>query len=395
MNALGGGKERDAWLDNVKAILILCVVLGHFIADFYKLSPATDIIYKFIYFFHMPAFMYVTGYFSKGRIQRREYGKTVERVLLPYLVVFFLLALLYNIIGEPYPVKDMNLLSPLYALWFLQALTIYYFITPLVVRCRYALWIAIAVMLLAGLGEKKFLSDCNKVFSYYPFFLLGYYTSKEKLSKLKGKSWRVAGALFLVALLLFTIFTHKQLNRDILRLDEVYSQVFKNGDVWLAFWQTVVRILIGTVAIFAVIALAPRRRTFFTYVGTYSIYVYLLHVFIVRISRYYNDLYGIWSGIDQWYILVLYILCVLALAFLLASKPVRKLFRPIVEPRLNLRFLYRPPVMRKDQEDAIRMHLKEARARTDELEKRVHETSRLRAQKQRLNNRSVGEEGRS
>ncbi|MCD8365289.1 MAG: acyltransferase family protein, partial [Clostridiales bacterium] len=55
---------RDFHFDNIKAVLIFLVVLGHV---FRNLGANGDeyLVYKIIYSFHMPAFLFISGYFMK------------------------------------------------------------------------------------------------------------------------------------------------------------------------------------------------------------------------------------------------------------------------------------------------------------------------------------------
>ena len=59
-------KQRDPWFDNAKMALIVLVVLGHS----WTLLPSQDRLdswtYDFLYSWHVPAFVIVTGYLSKS-----------------------------------------------------------------------------------------------------------------------------------------------------------------------------------------------------------------------------------------------------------------------------------------------------------------------------------------
>ena len=46
-------KVRDAFFDNYKAFLILCVVVGHFLDHFTEDFRIAEILRVYIYFFHM------------------------------------------------------------------------------------------------------------------------------------------------------------------------------------------------------------------------------------------------------------------------------------------------------------------------------------------------------
>ena len=56
---------RNPYFDNAKAILIILVVIGHIIEPFIEDIYTLKIIYEFIYTFHMPAFILLSGYFFK------------------------------------------------------------------------------------------------------------------------------------------------------------------------------------------------------------------------------------------------------------------------------------------------------------------------------------------
>ena len=56
-------KERDYGFDNSKLILIILVVFAHLLEISTKNYGAKCDIYRVIYSFHMPAFVFLTGYF--------------------------------------------------------------------------------------------------------------------------------------------------------------------------------------------------------------------------------------------------------------------------------------------------------------------------------------------
>ena len=58
-------KERDYGFDNSKLILIILVVFAHLLEISTKNYGSNNDIYRVIYSFHMPAFVFITGYFSK------------------------------------------------------------------------------------------------------------------------------------------------------------------------------------------------------------------------------------------------------------------------------------------------------------------------------------------
>ena len=94
-NAVGKGK-RSAYFDNLRGILIILVLIGHFGGDNTSFEPNENIFLQslecFIYLFHMPLLFFVSGMFSKDTEKCRE--KAVFDLLIPY----FLFQLFYGLV---------------------------------------------------------------------------------------------------------------------------------------------------------------------------------------------------------------------------------------------------------------------------------------------------------
>lgn len=73
------GKLRLSYIDSLKGIAILFVLLGHN-------SPNIVVTYM-IYFFHMPLFFFISGYLSKGTNGIKTiYAKKVKTLIYPYFI---------------------------------------------------------------------------------------------------------------------------------------------------------------------------------------------------------------------------------------------------------------------------------------------------------------------
>ncbi len=80
----------------------------------------------------------------------------------------------------------------------------------------------------------------------------------------------------------------------------------------------------------AFFALLPRRTHWWTHFGQYTMYVYLLHSFVLYPFRES----GVLSDLEPtWLWLPIVVVAAVLIALGLATKPVRRLFRPLVEPR--------------------------------------------------------------
>ena len=108
-------KEREAYFCNIKFLLILLVVLGHFMERYINLDSEIHLIYALIYIVHMPLFSFVSGYFS--RPGRTGYAKA--RRIGGY---FLFLHILYLILGFLITGKIGNWMQPYWYFWYLLSL---------------------------------------------------------------------------------------------------------------------------------------------------------------------------------------------------------------------------------------------------------------------------------
>lgn len=91
MNLNNVSKRLYKW-DNLKALLIFLVVVGHLID---RANQKSDLLMKinyWIYMFHMPAFIFVSGLFSKNTIRNKDFRKSFR-----YLKWFFILKIIFLI----------------------------------------------------------------------------------------------------------------------------------------------------------------------------------------------------------------------------------------------------------------------------------------------------------
>lgn len=74
-------ENRSQWIDILKGIGILLIVIGHIIN-----GPIRD----FLYLFHVPIFFFLSGYLFNGVVDIKLYVlKKIKRLLIPYFVFLF------------------------------------------------------------------------------------------------------------------------------------------------------------------------------------------------------------------------------------------------------------------------------------------------------------------
>ena len=191
-------KPRDPWLDNAKMVLVTVVVVGHMIV----LVPGGDEqsrTYDFIYYFHIPAFVLLTGYLSKSfRYSRRHLWALLTTLVVPYVMFSWLMIHWREILDQVPPGLEW-FQNPRWPMWYLAATVIWRLLTP-VLRVHWLMVpVSIAVSLFAGLTNQE-LFDLNRAMGFLPFFVIGLHLKPEHLAVLRRRFvWvaGIAGMLFL------------------------------------------------------------------------------------------------------------------------------------------------------------------------------------------------------
>ncbi|MFC3995001.1 acyltransferase family protein [Nocardiopsis sediminis] len=328
--------KRDALLDNAKFLLILLVVVGH------AISPTADshlasAVYFWIYLFHMPAFVLISGYLSKSFDgSGRRVDKLLTTVAVPYLVFWGIYALQSLSVGRSLPESPAD---PVWLTWFLAALFVWRLTVPIWKRIRWPFAVAVAVSLAGGVVATGDILGISRIISLTPFFVAGLLLEQRHFDFLKQTWVRVwAGCTVLVTAAACYLYLER------LSLEWVYwRESLTDRDVDLLPVGLPARIVFLALAFAltaAVLSLTPRRTTWFTALGALTMYVYLLHGLVIRVgdSLGWYELTGSFAGPLGSF--VVNTVAAVALTFVLCSPWVRRSTKWIVEP--NVDWVLRP-----------------------------------------------------
>lgn len=330
MNDIAKLNQRDYWYDNAKALLIILVVVGHLTTT--DIAPArewVDNLARFIYFFHMPVFMMISGRFSRGRVQRREYGKAISQILIPYLILETAIIVIYSALDVKQ--SGFTYIYPMFGLWYLFALFFYLMLTPTFLKLRHPMvWACLAVLISLFLPSSLY-GGFHRILTFYPFFLFGYFTNGMDLSFCKRWWFRLISVIFFIGLLIGLLLWGSDLVFGIFNLRVAYGEL--KGNQLLVIGEYILHYALSFVCFFTFMGITPSKKTFFSYIGVHSFYVYGIHLFFIITLR---QLFGPVPLPNKGWV-VLYLLSGVVLAFLLASSPIRRLARPFIEPKVNFR----------------------------------------------------------
>ena len=275
--------KRIYLYDNIKFLLIWLVVIGHFIDYCPEIRTLEWFrgIYVYIYAFHMPLFIFMSGLFFKSRdIVNKVFG-----FFAIYAVMKVITAVSEVIIGWRI---SFSLFFGAAPPWYMFALAGFMIISYVLrnVDKRLVLIIAVVVACFAGydveIGDKYALS---RIIVFYPFFVAGTMTDPEKLDRVTNKGiYKALGGVILIVWGLFCGF-------DYYNIYKLRPLLTGRNNYWIlkgamADFGGLYRLLcyaISALLCFAVISLLARRKyALMTMVGEKTLQIYFWHTFFIR-----------------------------------------------------------------------------------------------------------------
>lgn len=318
-------EKRDNYFDNAKFILIVFVVIGHFIETLTQ-GDNLHTIYRWIYSFHMPIFVFILGYFD-----RRSKNSNISN----YIYWFFLFQTLYfayyYFIDKS--TSAIQFTSPQYSLWYIMACVAWKIITPRFIKLKHPIVYAFILCLLAGYDDTISATlSLSRIIVFYPFFLLGYFCNEEVISKIRKipnyVSVSVLAGSYILCYFIPSIFP--SFNLGLLLHYCSYTQM--GYTVWYAFIYRFFSLSISIIVSIAVMAVIPKKQTFYTKHGRNTLQVYLIHGLIVRTLK----TIGIHNVITQTGYKALFLLGTVLLAYFLSSDTFVLVTKPFFYPSMYL-----------------------------------------------------------
>src|SRR3569833_4744066 len=277
--------QRDPFFDNAKFFAILLVVAGHAIEPLRDLRFA-HAAYLFVYTFHMPVFIVITGYFSRRfTFSGGKARKLLTNLAVPYVVFETAYSTYHWAVGHSK--FEISLLDPYYLVWFLMALFAWRLSTPVWQQIRFPVAVSVAISLLAGMSQLSDTLEMNRVFGLVPFYVLGLFLKPEHFAIVK-KGWAaVVGALILIGGIAITyVYADRHMAAEWVNWRSGNPTLHVNNLVGTGMRLGL--LLAAGVLVAAFLSLVPRREHWFTSLGSATLYAYLLHGFVSMHADYYD-----------------------------------------------------------------------------------------------------------
>ena len=328
-------KQRDAFFDNAKYLAIVLVAMAHSWEPLTDTSRTAEALYMTVYTFHMPAFIIISGFFSRSFDMRPDRLKRlITGVAVPY-VLFEVAYSFFKRWADDDPGHPISLLDPWYLTWFLVALFVWRLTTPIWKLVRWPVPLSLAIATLASvspdIGDDL---DLQRVLQFLPFFVIGLCMKPEHFQRMRGPKMRMASVPIFACALLFAYWAAPRMNsawfyhRD--SVQELHAPAWTGPVMTLAMFGCS---MVLTACFFAWV---PRRHMWFTVLGAGTLYGYLLHGFLAKGSRFWG-----WFDID-WLHKPLGEITVTIVAAsvitVLCTPPVQRAFRFAMEPKMKWAF---------------------------------------------------------
>ena len=278
---------RVYYFDNLKFMLILLVVIGHYIDPFSDTFPIFKSAYLFIYTFHMPLFVFTTGFFAKS-VMKKDSGFQLGKV-----ISFFILyvGLSYGIYFIEYYMDGRDVTYDLFSTgnssWYLLGCCLWYLMIPVLGNIKPIITIPILTVLAILAGYAEAIGDFlvfSRVLCFAPFFMAGYYFKAKNVSKITSVHRSVRLIAFGVLVAVFFILVKYQdyflQFRGLLTARNSYAifDSFDDGALYRAVWFASALILA-----YCFMLIVPKTKLFFTKLGQNTLQTYVWHLLALRL----------------------------------------------------------------------------------------------------------------
>ncbi|MFD1020005.1 acyltransferase family protein [Thalassobacillus hwangdonensis] len=319
--------KREAYFDNAKIILIFLVVFGHMIQPFTDGSKPMYTLYMWIYTFHMPAFIFLAGFFAKGSGNKGYIAKLAKKLIFPYIVFQVIYTIFYFFIG-----KDGWMTTPFHphwSLWFLFSMFCWHVLLQLFSKIPPMIGLALSVTIGIVIGYASDIGhtySLSRTFVFFPFFLAGYWLTKDQVAKWRTKQVKVASVI-VMAIVAGVIAYAPEFSSGWFLGSKSYAVLDLPNSGGLA--RLGVYMLAGIMTV-AVLAWIPVKGSRISVLGQRTLYVYLLHGFLIQFFRQ-ADVFHVDNVID-----VIGLAAVSAIiVLLLSTRIVLTISQPLIEGQMK------------------------------------------------------------
>ena len=277
-------KKRDPFIDSLKGVAIILVVIGHVVGTMLGEDQATqNVLFRICYSFHMPLFMTISGFLTGGTTKDFKWlRKRALRLLLPW-VIWTTVFCIVRFDGW-YGFIDYFFIEP--AIWFLPCL---FLCNTYLVLLNYtktkkviiAITVYFAVSIIGVILGIRMIKDFT---IFLPFYMLGYIYKIKISDFLKSRQkiliLLICTVIYPVSMLFYTFGTSEAAERAEKTVEKIG---FGNDLIFKAAYWFNSRFIIaclGMVACVAIFKILYRYARVvlnpFAFIGQHTMAIYIL-----------------------------------------------------------------------------------------------------------------------
>lgn len=298
--------SRDGFLDFSRGVCIFLVVWGHCVQYFSvnSFDFFDDLVFKIIYSFHMPLFMFLSGYVFYWSCSKRSLGSVIQKRLSGLLVPMVSWGGATFLINELFSAFETNnsplrvtfrafwagnvfyhAFSDVFNIWFLNAVLEASFVVAVIYSSRLSKSIKLLAFF-AGTIVLFFMPDPILCVYVYPYFVLGFLFCEYKVIQKNWFKYCVFTAVPLWCIMM--LFFRKE---HYIYVTGIYPTEFTTNAIIKQVCIDGFRYLIGffgTIAVFCILYYAYRKckhtKLFdkIAKTGEYSLQIYLIQRIVLE-----------------------------------------------------------------------------------------------------------------
>ena len=305
------------YINNFRGITILFIVVFHCLHAFQW--DRTGYTYKFFQFLLVEGtvlFVFISGYLFQhlsAKYELKNYlNKKFKNVLLPYIIISFPAIIIFTVFLKvpewgcvnksfyTYPVIIQGILfylrgTHLPHLWFIPMITVYYFISPLLIKLDrnqkgyLFLPILFLISLLVGRNNASTLQSFIHFFSVY---LFGMCCSRYK-NKISTLTSNYCSLILFAIMYILLLCCYYFLNFNYFKIINLSNQLI------VAFHPDMIIIFVSKIVACILLMVFLKKfdhiiKTRFDYLASISFGIYFVHYYVIALLKYL--LYGIAHG---------------------------------------------------------------------------------------------------
>lgn len=280
-------RQRDIKMDSIKGLLIILVVLGHCLENTSN-EGMMRVIYNGIYSFHMPLFVFISGYFTNIHKDKKQMLLSIINLILIY-IIFQSIKSIPDIIEDRFSFTNF-IIYPQWTMWYLLSIiywrTASLFIKLCSIRINYRLVVlTFLISILCGyIPYGNEFSIQRTLFYCFPFTLGLYIREKQKISLI----YNIKPYIILLALILsiaaILLFNERNMYWLLYGNCHYLSQPIT---LELCPIVRIAQIILSTLVCIVFVKFCP-SKSFLANIGKSTMFIYIYHSSVINMLKYIN-----------------------------------------------------------------------------------------------------------